>query len=184
MNPPPLATPRLLLRPFTAADAPAIQRFASAPEIAATTATIPHPYPEGAAAGWIATHAALHASGNAALFAITTPVDGVIGSIELRIAPAHRHAELGYWVALPFWNRGIATEAARAVVCHGFETLGLKRIYAHHMSTNPASGVVLKRCGMRWEGHLRAHILRDGTFHDVELWGLVDDEFERGAALR
>ncbi|MBL8843960.1 MAG: GNAT family N-acetyltransferase [Planctomycetes bacterium] len=184
MNLPSLPTRRLLLRPFTAADAPTVQVLASAPEIAATTATIPHPYPDGAAALWIEGHAAAHASGNAAIFAITTPADGVVGAIELRIAPAMLHAELGYWIGVPHWGRGYATEAAHAVVDHAFGALALKRVFAHHMSSNPASGAVLKKVGMKWEGRLRAHLHRARQFHDVELWGLVDDEHEQRQRVR
>ncbi len=184
MTPPPLSTARLLLRPFVAADAAAVQELASAREIAATTANLPHPYPEGAAATWIATHAALNAAGTAVIYAITTPEDGVVGAIELRVAPAQMHAELGYWIGLPFWGRGFATEAAQALVRHGFVTLGLKRIFAHHMCSNPASGEVLRKVGMHWEGRLRAHLHRGRQFHDVDLWGMVDEEHEKLATRR
>ncbi len=179
MNVPTLTTRRLVLRPFTAADAPAVQALASAAEIAATTANIPHPYPEGAAAVWIAGHPAAHAAGSAAIFAITTPADGVVGATELRVTPAMLHAELGYWIGVPFWGRGFATEAAAALLDHAFGALGLKRVYAHHIASNGASGAVLKKIGMRWEGRLRAHLHRGRQFHDLELFGLVDDEHEQ-----
>lgn len=52
-----LHTPRLLLRPFDLADAPAVQRLAGEKDIAANTLTVPHPYPDGAAEEWIASHA-------------------------------------------------------------------------------------------------------------------------------
>ena len=55
---PELRTPRLLLRAFILADAPAVQRLAGDQAIASTTLNIPHPYPDGAAEAWIATHAA------------------------------------------------------------------------------------------------------------------------------
>ena len=171
-----IRTARLLLRPFSAADASSVQRLASAREVAETTATLPHPYPDGAAAAWIATHPTQYAAGVSSDWAITTAADGVVGAIALRLSPAQLHAELGYWIGVPFWRRGFATEAATAVIRHGIRTLGLKRVHAHHISANAASGAVLRKAGMSFEGRLRSHLRRDGRFHDVELWGIVDDE--------
>ena len=59
-----------------------------------------------------------------------------------------RRAELGYWIGVPWWNRGYATEAGRALLDFGFGTLGLHRIMAHHMMRNPASGRVMQKLGM------------------------------------
>ncbi len=177
-----LTTARLVLRPFTPADAPAVQRLAAAAEVAATTATIPHPYPEGAAAAWIAGHEAARAEGRSLDWAITTAADGVVGAIALRPSLAHLNAELGYWIGVPYWRRGYASEAAAALVRHGLRGLLLKRIHAHHMSANPVSGRVLLAAGLRWEGRLRSHFRRDGRFHDVELWGIVDRDLDATTA--
>jgi RimJ/RimL family protein N-acetyltransferase len=171
-----LVTARLVLRPFAPADAPAVQRLAAAPEVAATTASIPHPYPEGAAAAWIAGHEAARADGRSLDWAITTAADGVVGAIALRLSEAHRNAELGYWIGVPYWGRHFASEAAAELVRHGLCALALKRIYAHHMSSNPASGRVLRNAGLTWEGRLRSHLHRGGRFHDVEVWGIVDSD--------
>jgi RimJ/RimL family protein N-acetyltransferase len=95
----------------------------------------------------------------------------------LEIEPAHRRAELGYWIGVPHWSRGYATEAARAALHYGFETLQLERIFASHFRHNPASGRVLKKLGMRHEGCLRAHILKWGEFVDLEAYGLLRSEF-------
>ncbi|MBM4014152.1 MAG: GNAT family N-acetyltransferase [Planctomycetes bacterium] len=173
-----LVTARLRLRPFVAADAPAVQRLAAAAEVASTTATLPHPYPDGAAAAWIAGHEAARAAGRSLDWAITTAADGVVGAIALHPSAAHLNAELGYWIGVPYWRRGYASEAAAALVRHGLRVLAFKRIHAHHMSGNPASGRVLQNAGMRWEGRLRSHLRRDGRFHDVELWGVLDADLD------
>ncbi len=107
-----LATERLLLRPFVLDDAPAVQRLVSAYEIAENTLLIPHPYPEGAAADWIARHGK---TANNHTFAIT--LDGeAIGAIGLDVQPEHDRGEIGYWLGLPYWGRGYMTEAGRAVL--------------------------------------------------------------------
>jgi RimJ/RimL family protein N-acetyltransferase len=95
------------------------------------------------------------------------------GGIGLMIEADHRHAELGYWIGVPYWGNGYATEAARAMVNYGFTVLGLHRVCASHYFSNPASGNVLKKTGMGYEGRVRAHVLKCGEFLDVELYGLL-----------
>jgi RimJ/RimL family protein N-acetyltransferase len=65
---------------------------------------------------------------------------------------AHDAAELGYYIHRQFWNRGIATEAARLVVDHGFRVFSLRRITAGHFQDNPASGRVLSKLGFAKTG--------------------------------
>jgi RimJ/RimL family protein N-acetyltransferase len=142
-------------------------------DVAATTLRIPHPYTREMAAEWIAETEQLRADGALVNFAITTEADGVIGSIGLRLVPEHRRAELGYWIGKPYWGKGYATEAGRAVVAHGFNDLGLHRIHAHFMTSNPASGGVLKKLGMTYEGTLRGHTFKWGEFFDIECYGVV-----------
>ena len=73
----------------------------------------------------------------------------------------------------PFWGRGYATEAARAVIEYGFSVLNLHRIYAMHFSRNPASGRVMEKCGMVHEGRFREHVRKWGVFEDVDLRGIL-----------
>lgn len=146
---PALTTARLLLRAFTPADAPAVRALAGDPDVASTTAGIPHPYDEGMAEQWISTHAGQFAGGTGVVYAITARADGaLIGAAGLAIDRPSRAAELGYWVGRPFWGKGYATEAASALVGYGFSALGLVEIHAHHMLRNPASGRVLEKVGM------------------------------------
>lgn len=170
-----IATERLLLRSFTAADAPAVQSLASAYEIAESTLLIPHPYPEGAAAEWIAKQGT---SPNHHVFAITLRDSGeVIGAIGMDLTPEHDRGEIGYWIGVPYWNRGYVTEAARAVVGWGFESLGLNRVIAQHFTRNPASGRVMQKIGMKHEGSLRQHDKKWGVYVDVEVYGILHSEW-------
>jgi RimJ/RimL family protein N-acetyltransferase len=171
---PTLRTPRLVLRPFQAADAPDVERLAGAHEVASTTLHIPHPYPAGAAERWIAEHAAAWEAGGRVAFAVCRADDGaLVGSIGLTVAPAHARAELGYWIGVPHWNRGYATEAARAVLAFAFDVLGLHRVQAHFKTRNPASGRVMEKLGMRREGLRRGAFRKDGVFEDVEEFAVL-----------
>ncbi len=119
---PTLRTERLILRPFEPADAPAVQRLAGDARIADTTLSIPHPYLDGMAEQWIGTHQERFDKGELVNFAITLRDSGeLIGAIGLEVRRSQNRAELGYWIGVPFWNRGYCTEAARAVLAHGFD---------------------------------------------------------------
>src|SRR5487761_944554 len=130
-----LRTARLLLRSFEREDVPAIVRLAGANEIAATTLNIPHPYTDGDARSFLAKANEDFRAGRSVSFAISISTGRELcGAVGLNIADPHRRAELGYWIGVPFWGRGFATEAAIASVAFGFDTLCLRRIYAHHFS--------------------------------------------------
>jgi RimJ/RimL family protein N-acetyltransferase len=154
-----------------------VQQLAGARDVADTTLTIPHPYLDGMAEAWIGTHADAWERKERVTFAITSEAEGVVGAIALRLILAHRRAELGYWVGRPFWNRGYATEAARAVVRFGFEALGLNRIHASHLTRNPASGRVMAKAGLRFEGIFREHVVRWDRAEDVSEYAVLRADF-------
>ena len=103
---PTLETTRLTLRPFTVADASDVQRLAGEREIASTTLNIPHPYEEGRAEQWIATHQERHEKGEQVNFAIILRADqALIGAIGLQLAsslPA-RNSAIGRKTLLESW---------------------------------------------------------------------------------
>ncbi len=82
---------------------------------------------------------------------------------------SHR-AEIGYWLAKPFWGQGIKTAVVRKVCQYAFEEFGLVKIIANVNATNPASARVLEKCGFEQEGYLRNHFLKDGQFLGVLLY--------------
>jgi ribosomal-protein-alanine N-acetyltransferase len=179
MSPLPLQTPRLTLRPYTPADIPGLVPLIGAREVAATTLRIPHPYTEDIAREFIALAEKDQASGQCVRSAITLRQTGELcGGIGLQIESDHRRAELGYWIGVPYWGNGYATEAARAMVEYGFETLELQRIFASYVPRNVASGRVLQKIGMLREGYLRAHILKWGEFLDLEMYGMLAGDWK------
>jgi [ribosomal protein S5]-alanine N-acetyltransferase len=178
MGTPELTTERLLLRSFVLEDAATVQELASPREVAAPLDAMPHPYPDGAAAEWIATHASNAEAGIAYTWAVTTRHDGtLIGAIEIRPESMHQRGEFGYWTGMPFWNQGFTTEAAGRVVEHGFRALDLHRIQALVLPSNTGSVRVLEKLGFRREGVLRDYVLRWGEFQDRTIYGLLRDEW-------
>jgi [ribosomal protein S5]-alanine N-acetyltransferase len=174
---PTLTTPRLLLRPFALGDAPDVQRLAGAREVASTTLNIPHPYAAGMAEQWIATHQESYARGEFVIFAIVLRANqALIGATSLHIHRPHVQAELGYWIGTAYWNHGYCSEAAQAVLRYGFDVLGLHRIHASYMTRNPASGRVMQKIGMTYEGCLRQHVQKWGIFEDIAIYGILRSE--------
>jgi RimJ/RimL family protein N-acetyltransferase len=175
---PTLNTPRLTLRPFTADDAFDVERLAGVREIADTTLNIPHPYPHGGAARWIALHQPAWNEGKMATFAVVANETGkLVGAISLMIMREHHRAELGYWIAKESWNCGYATEASQAVIDFGFGTLGLHRIQARHLVRNPASGRVMEKLGMQQEGIERDSIIKWGRYESLVVYSILEPEW-------
>jgi len=173
-----LTTERLFLRAFTPTDAPDLQRLLNTREVALNTLRIPFPYPDGEAERWIATHEDPQQQKSDHVFAVTLQsTQKLIGTVGLHVKADHDHAEIGYWIGVPYWGHGYATEAAGAVVRFGFETLALNRIFAMHFARNPASGRVLEKIGMRHEGTLRRHLKKWDEYVDLECYGIMRDEF-------
>jgi RimJ/RimL family protein N-acetyltransferase len=177
---PTLSTPRLILRPFVLSDASEVRRLAGERAVAEPTLQIPHPYEEGMAEEWIGTHAATFEEGRGVTFAITSKAEGTLfGAISLMDIAAGHQAEVGYWIGVPYWGQGYCTEAARAVVEYAFNTLSLIRVHAHHLTRNPASGRVMLKIGMKHEGCRRRHVLKWGQFEDIELYGILREEWAK-----
>jgi ribosomal-protein-alanine N-acetyltransferase len=177
---PTLRTERLILRPLTLADAPAVQLLAGDRAVADTTLLIPHPYPEGAAEKFITGVTKDWADKKSAVFAITLQRTGELrGTIGLILEPKHARAEMGYWVGVPYWSQGICTEAAARLIQFGFEKLNLNKIQAHHFTRNPASGRVMVKIGMKHEGHFRQHVRKWDHFEDLECYAILREEYDQ-----
>ena len=175
-----LETPRLRLRPLELSDAAAIQKAAGAREIADTMISLPHPYPAGEAERFIIRQQSEREAGRSVTISIEQKSDGwFCGLIELRdIDREHLQAELSFWLAVDAWGQGYMSEVIHAVVRYGFASLGLNRLYAHHMLRNPACGRVLEKNGFKLEGLLRQRVRKWGQFEDVSLWAILRKDWQ------
>ncbi|MFB5762434.1 GNAT family N-acetyltransferase [Paenibacillus medicaginis] len=173
-------TDRLLLRYFELSDASRVQDLAGNEEVARTTLSIPHPYPDGAAEQWIVNVRQFSEKGERYAFAMVKKEDGLlIGTVSIGISKRHNHAELGYWVGKPYWGQGYATEAARRILQFSFEELHLNRIFAAAIITNPGSYQVMRKIGMKEEGVFHQHIFTWGKYEDLVFYGMVKADYFR-----
>lgn len=170
----PVSTGRLLLDQFTAADIPLLVKHAGNYNVAKNTLNIPHPYTKEDATAWIKNCEETYINQTRYSFAVRLKASpALIGGIGLTPNKRFNHAELGYWIAEPFWNKGFATEAAKAVIDFGFTALKLHKIFATHILENPASGKVMQHIGMTKEGEMADHSFRNGKYLTLVQYGII-----------
>lgn len=168
---------RLILRPFKLSDGERVQELAGSKEVASTTLNIPYPYKDGVAEEWIQGHEDSFVNDQSISLAICLKDSNIlIGAIGLVIYRSDSKASLGYWIGKQYWNNGYCTEAARSLMAYGFEKMNLHKIYATHLSHNPASGKVMQKLGMKQEGIFRDHVNKWDKFYDLVYYGILRSE--------
>ncbi len=176
-----LHTARLVLRPFTLEECPRIAAIANDPRVADTVLSIAVPYTLAHAEEFYQRHDTWWREGKGFVFAMRlrgcAGSEGIIGFTGLHPKVDWSNAELGYWLGVDYWNQGYATEAAKALCTWGFASRGLHRIFAQHMTKNGASGRVMEKLGMRYEGLMREHIRKGEEYRDVKVYGVLAREW-------
>lgn len=170
-----LVTERLLLRRFRMADAEKVAAICDDMDVYRRTLALPHPYTGECARAWIAGHDGNFRDGTFFDFAVCGRQNGELyGCVGLVHNVKEGNAEIGYWVGKPYWNRGIATAAARALIDWAFTVKRYHKIAGRHFATNPASGRVMDKCGMVREEYMKEHIFRAGRYEDVVCYGIIN----------
>lgn len=167
---------QIQLSGFLASDQAACVTHLQEREIYDRTLRIPHPYTAADFQAWLKiVETATQQQGRPIHWAIRNGEGALIGGIGLdgvQLGKSHR-AEIGYWLAKPYWGRGIMTDVVRRVCQLAFSELGLVKITAHVFANNPASTRVLEKCGFVQEGYLNKHYLKDGRYLDARLFALL-----------
>lgn len=128
---------------------------------------------------WIKKHPETYLEGKGVAYAVTLKETGeLVGAISLMGMVKGHQAELGYWVGVPYWNNGYCTEAGKELLKCGFNDLGLVRVHACYLGHNPASGRVMEKLGLRYEGTRIQHIMKWGKLEDLVLMGLLKSNWE------
>ncbi len=174
-----ISTQRLYLRRLREEDGADLVRILSAKEISDTTSSIPHPYTIENAREFLLRQEKSFKEGSAIVLGIFNRSNQeFIGNTGLHRIDSHKVGELGYAIGVPYWNRGYATEAARAIMEFGFRNLNLRKIAAKYYAHNAASGRVMQKIGLKKEGCLREEWIKNGRVCDVILYGLLRQEWE------
>jgi RimJ/RimL family protein N-acetyltransferase len=164
------------LSEFCTSDKDALVAHLNDRDIYERTLRIPFPYTDADADNWLALVVQkTRQQGQPVQWAIRTQDDALIGGCGfdgLQLGKSH-YAELGYWLAKPFWGRGIMTAVVQQMCQYAFAEFGLVRIIAHVFPNNGASARVLEKCGFQEEGLLRKHFRKDGKFLDGRLFALL-----------
>ena len=144
-----IQTQRLTLRPFEPADSSRVAYLAGDNDVAKMCGRLPHPYPIAAAYSFFDIMEKGRANDHEHSFAVTAPIDGLIGSAGVsRVGdPKDATWEVGYWFGMPYWGLGYASEAARALMDWARDQKGAQVFVASHFADKPASDNVLRKLG-------------------------------------
>ena len=176
---PSLESERLKLGQLKAKDIPTITAYADNPNIAKTTLNLPCPYFEKDAIFWINMSNQGFQNKDKFIFGIyLQSTDEFIGGIGLHLNRKHNRAEIGYWIAEPFWAKGYCSEAAGLILNFGFNKLKINKILATHLIGNPASGKVMIKNGMIKEGEMIDHYKKGKEYRSVIQYRLTKTEFD------
>ncbi len=181
-RPPTLETPRLILRPVSAADAGAVFLYASNPAVTRFTLFETHRSIDDSR--WFVTDyvRSRYVSREPDPLAVALkddPLRRMVGALGAHwVSQPNGTMELGYSLAEPYWGRGLTTEAAGAVTDHVFTEYPVERLQARVFVGNEPSGKVLERLGFQQEGVLRSLVFRRGRHWDIVMYGLVRPEWE------
>lgn len=159
------------LRPWAISDVDSLVKYANNFHIAKwLTNKFPHPYTEEDGKNFIAFATSDHPS---TIMAID--INGeACGGIGLHPqSDIHcKNAEMGYWLAEPFWGNGIITKAILQMVDYGFITFDINRIFARPFGTNIASQKVLEKAGFVLEGRFKKTLFKNGEHEDELVYAI------------
>lgn len=171
-----ITLPSCVVRDWEAGDAPSLAEFANDRRIWLNLRDhFPHPYSLADANAFLAQVAGMRPRTS---FAIAVDGKAMGGIGYTRHEDVERvGAEIGYWLAVPLWGRGIMASALAGVTAHAFrEHAELRRIYAVPFAWSAASARVLEKVGYKLEGRMRQSVIKDGRVTDQLLYAILRDE--------
>ena len=169
-----IETQRLLLRPFERSDAERLTEICNNYDLHIGT-FLPYPYRAEDARKWLSSIEDEFEKETGFDFAIIVKESGtLIGCVGAYNNKEQRNASMGYWLDEKYWGNGYATEAARAFLGWLFEEKDVHKVCADHFGFNKASGAVMKKLGMTHEGTMKEQIYKDGKYHDVLYYGIIN----------
>lgn len=140
---------------------------------------LPYPYTESDAKDYISGVLSADKTGTFA-FAVTVD-DKVVGSIgAFRQGNIHsRTAEMGYYIAEPYWGKGLGASAVKQVCDYVFSSTDILRIFAEPFAYNIGSCRILEKNGFQYEGTLRSNAVKNGVVIDMKMYAIIKSDCER-----
>lgn len=170
-----ITTKSLVLRLFQKSDAVAVTKLCNNYNIYKNTLYLPYPYSIEDALSWIEHHLDNFNANKSYEFAITDKESGELyGAIALSNNQKFNNGELAYWIGEKFWGNGYATEAAQAILNFAFEEKQYHKVFARYFNSNPASGRVMQKLGLKKEGILIDHVRKENRFEDLVYYGIIN----------
>ncbi|WP_078380652.1 GNAT family N-acetyltransferase [Sutcliffiella halmapala] len=174
-----ITTERLVLRLFQTTDAAAVAKLCNNYNLYKNTLYLAYPYSLNDALSWMEHHYDNFIADKNYELAITDKESGeLFGAIVLSNNKHFNHGEIAYWIGESYWGKGYATEAAEAIIQFAFEEKKLHKVFARYFPTNPASGKVMEKLGMKKEGILKEHVIKDRKYLDLVLYGIINEKDE------
>jgi ribosomal-protein-alanine N-acetyltransferase len=174
-----LETERLILRKFSPDDAePMYRNWASDPEVSRTVMWQTHDSLEATQkviASWVEDY---ESPAKYEWAIVLRSLGEPIGSIAAMSANDDvRAVTVGYNIGKAWWGNGYVTEALNMVIRFLFEEVGLNRIQADYLTINPASGAVMRKCGLKFEGIKRQCIFSKGKIYDLAMYAILAEDY-------
>ena len=167
-------TENISLRAWATSDIDNLLKYASNPKIAKNmTNAFPHPYTQEAGEAFIAM---ANSKKPVSIFALCLNNEAIGGiGVHPQQDIHEKCAELGYWLAEPFWGKGITSKAVLKMIDFAFLNFDIVRLYARPFSSNIGSQKVLEKCGFKLEARLKKSIYKNGVYLDEMIYSIVKD---------
>ncbi len=164
------------LRAWATSDIDNLLKYANNPNIAKNmTNAFPHPYNQEAGEAFIAM---ANSKKPVSIFAICLNNEAIGGiGVHAQQDIHEKCAELGYWLAEPFWGKGITSKVVLKMIDFAFNNFDIIRLYARPFSSNIGSQKVLEKCGFNLEARLKKSIYKNGVYLDELIYSIVKDEY-------
>ena len=166
------------LRPWTIDDLDSLMKYANNPKIAGNlTDAFPYPYTKEAGIKFIKMATGINPPHILAI-EVNGEAAGGIG-VHQEQDVYRINAEMGYWLAEPYWGKGIITEAIKQMVDYGFKNFDIQRIYARPYGHNKASQRVLEKAGFKQEAFFEKICIKNGEYYDLYVYAIRRNEIKK-----
>ncbi len=173
-----IKTNRLIMRSFRLVDVPYVESLLEDPTIPTGSPSWTLPHKKETIDEWILKNRELFERGELYGFAVFRAEGSkLIGYAGLRVDTLHARAEISCWIGAPYRKQGMGTEACRALIRFGFNSLGLEKIFSLYATDQIDIKRMWKKLGMRKEATLRKHIKRGDERVDEDFFGLLSEEY-------